>query len=585
MLRQSLRAWRVRHGIILAIGVSPIPAFADTITVAISGGTAALRDNVHAHLDLGDLACATTELHLRSRLRGADEQISQALRALGYYHGEWRVERERIKGKKNGDGCWRIAVELEPGPPVMVATRDVRIEGAGAADPVFTRYLANLPLAPGAQLNHASYEAIKNGLVQRARTAGYFEGEFSHRALDVDTERNSAEIHLVYESGPRYRFGAISYGPSPLDETLLERFVTFAPGEPFDADKLIQSQSNMINSLYFASVSLDQRRPDRKRLEVPVTITTSPRSKYETTASIGFSTDTGPRVGYGLTNRRVNSAGDTYLVSSQLSPVQSNLGFQYSQPGKDPLRDKTQWSTGWQREDTDTATSDSFRAEVARITMTDSGWLRTLSLKYLFEDFHIAGNSQSSMLLMPGIGWSKSHANDPRYPTWGWRLGSSFRTAVEGLVSDVSLVQSELDGKLILPLVGGRLITRASVGATVLDDFAQLPASLRFFAGGDNSVRGFDYQALGPTDSNGKVIGGKHRLTSSVEYDHKVWNDFALAAFVDAGTAFDTQDFTLYKSAGFGVRWFSPIGPIRVDFAFPLDEGGFRLHLSMGPDL
>ncbi|MFA5493182.1 MAG: autotransporter assembly complex family protein [Porticoccaceae bacterium] len=575
---------------ILAIGVSPlltlIPVSADTVAVVVSGGDTALRDNVQAHLGLADLACNTTELHLRGRLRGADEQISQALRALGYYHGEWRVKRERVAGKKNGNGgCWRITVELEPGPPVTVATRDVRVEGEGAADAVFTRYLASLPLAPGERLNHATYEAIKNGLVQRARTAGYFEAEFSHRALDVDTERNSADIRLVYDSGPRYRFGAISYGPSPLDEALLERFVTFAPGELFDADKLIQSQSNLINSLYFASVNLDQQRPDRERLEVPVAITTSPRSKYETTASVGFSTDTGPRVGYGLANRRVNGAGDTYLVSSQLSPVQSNLGFQYSQPGDDPLRDKTQWSTGWQREDTDTATSDSFRAEVARITMTESDWLRTLSLKYLFEDFRIAGESQSSMLLMPGIGWSKSRANDSRYPTRGWRLGSAFRVAVEGLVSDVTLAQAELDGKLVLPLVGGRLITRAGIGTTVLDDFAQLPASLRFFAGGDNSVRGFDYQTLGPEDSNGKVIGGKHQVTGSVEYDHKVWKDFALAAFVDAGTAFDTRDFTLYQSAGFGVRWFSPIGPIRVDFAFPLDEGGFRLHLSMGPDL
>lgn len=580
-----------RHfAVAVALALAPTPALllatdaqgADRVRVAVSGGDRPLRDNVRAHLGLGELPCDIPELQLRSRLRGADGRISEALRALGHYRGQWQVDSELVE---SDSPCWRVRVSLEPGEPVLVGDMTVRVEGEGAADPRFTRYLATLPLAPGQRLDHGAYEAIKAGLVEHARAAGYVEGRFSRRVLRVDTARNRADIALVYDSGPRYRFGAVHYGDSPLDESLQRRFLTLAPGEPYEAGKLIETQSNLINSQYFADVSVDQAPPDRERREIAVSIRTEPRARYETTAGAGFSTDTGPRLGYSLANRRVNGAGDTYRLSSQLSPVQSNLGFQYEQPGANPLREKTQWSTGWQREDTDTARSDSFRAEVALITAGDSGWLRTLSLKYLFEDFEIAGERTSSMLLMPGIGWSKSRANDPRHPTRGWRLGGALRGAVAGLASDLTLGQAELDGKLILPLAGGRLLTRAGLAATALDDFAQLPASLRFFAGGDNSVRGFDYQSLGPRDSAGEVVGGKHRLTASVEYDRRVWRDFALAAFLDAGTAFDTRDFNLHQGAGFGVRWFSPIGPIRVDFAFPLEEGGFRLHLSMGPDL
>ena len=98
-------------------------------------------------------------------------------------------------------------------------------------------------------------------------------------------------------------------------------------------------------------------------------------------------------------------------------------------------------------------------------------------------------------------------------------------------------------------------------------------------------MRGYGYETLGPEDATGEVVGGKHRLTGSVEYDYRVWGDFALAGFYDAGNAFDTSDFTFYESAGFGLRWLSPIGPVRVDFAFPLKDGGFHFHLSMGPDL
>ncbi|KJS08005.1 MAG: hypothetical protein VR73_07325 [Gammaproteobacteria bacterium BRH_c0] len=563
------------------------PRSDEKVELDINGVGATLSRNIRAHLGLDSISCRVSEARLRSHLRGADEKISEGLRALGYYNGSWHLEHSAItRETRNGDiDCWQIDLTVEAGKPVLVENRDVQVTGAGATDPVFTDFLTQLPLAPGQRLRHNLYEDIKKGLSQRARNHGYFDGEFDQHILRVNTETQRTDITIHYDSGPRYRFGELTFAESPLDNDLLRRYLTFQPGDPYDAGKLIQFQNNLVNSQYFDSVSVDQTQRDQDDKVMPISVVVSAKSKYETTAGVGFSTDTGPRLSYGLRNRRVNSAGDTYQISSQLSPVDSNLGFQYEQPGDKPLREKTQWSTGWQREDTDTATSDSLRAEVARIAVSDSGWMRTISLKYLFERFDIADDKESSMLLMPGIGWSRSSANDPRYPTRGWRLATNLRGAVEGVVSDISMAQAEIDGKLILPLLGGRMLTRAGLAATALDDFSQLPASLRYFAGGDNSVRGFDYESLGPTNSEGEVIGGKHRITASVEYDHRVFGDFALATFYDAGNAFDTTDFTLQHSAGVGVRWLSPIGPIRVDFAFPLKEGGFRFHLSMGPDL
>jgi translocation and assembly module TamA len=117
------------------------------------------------------------------------------------------------------------------------------------------------------------------------------------------------------------------------------------------------------------------------------------------------------------------------------------------------------------------------------------------------------------------------------------------------------------------------------------DAFEQMPASLRFFAGGDRSVRGYSYQSLGPKDSSGQVIGGKNILVGSVELDRAIFTDWGVAAFFDAGNAFDRlTDFTLYKGAGIGVRYYTKIGGIRLDLArqVGVSHPGYRVHLTVG---
>jgi translocation and assembly module TamA len=132
-----------------------------------------------------------------------------------------------------------------------------------------------------------------------------------------------------------------------------------------------------------------------------------------------------------------------------------------------------------------------------------------------------------------------------------------------------------------------RLLTRLDLGATWIDQKIELPASLRFFAGGDQSIRGFEYQALGPLNANGEVVGGKQLIVGSLEYDFQVRDRWRVAVFVDSGNAFDnTSAFEFQHSAGIGIRWLSPIGQIRLDLAHPFDaEDSFRLHITMGPDL
>jgi len=578
-----------------ALAVVVLPALAlgadEGLKLVIDGGNNTLKNNVRHYLgDLDRLPCDARELHVHNALSRADPAISEALRALGYYHGSWKIDTSRTPARngngKNGE-CWQVSVALTPGDPTLLTDIHAEIRGPGGDDPDFSSVLDDLPLRKDRKLNHGQYDQAKRMIQQRAAALGYFASEYRESVLRVNRETHSATAVLIFDSGPRYRFGAINYPDTVLKQSFLERYQTFASGDPYDVNKVIGFQNNLINSQYFDIVSVNQREPDPDTATVDIDLELAVKSRYESTFGTGFSTNLGPKASYVLKNRRYNSDGDTYQISTQWSPVESNVGFQYEQPGADPLREKTLWSAGWRQEDSDSVDSTAFLGEVSRVTMLDNGWMLTRSLSVLNEDFRVADSegSTTSFLVYPGVQLARSRANDARYPTRGWRVTAGVKGASEDLLSDTSFVQTTLDGKFILPLGGGRLISRGGFGATWVDAFATLPASLRFFAGGDSSVRGFDYQSLGPRNSAGEVTGGKNLITGSVEYDYLVWGDYGVAVFYDTGSAFDTRQFKLYESAGFGLRWLSPIGPIRVDFAFPLADGGFRFHLSMGPDL
>ncbi len=126
-----------------------------------------------------------------------------------------------------------------------------------------------------------------------------------------------------------------------------------------------------------------------------------------------------------------------------------------------------------------------------------------------------------------------------------------------------------------------------SFGTTLKDNFDELPPSVRFFAGGNESVRGFGFEQLGPEDSEGLVIGGSHLLTASLEFERSFYKQFSWAAFVDAGNAFDGTQIEARVGAGLGLKWRSPLGPLRVYLAHPLNYStrAVRLHISLGPDL
>lgn len=572
-----------RHLLALLLLLGAEQVFANTPTVDIEGGDEALRENVRAHLAVDRESCELQAWRERTIIRGARRDARRALEAMGYYHPDIEIAVRR------DSECWRLEVRMEPGMPVRIREKDIRLEGEASEDPTFQALLAASPVQQGAVARHDHYEQLKNRLVRLAAERGYFDSELTRARLDINPAERIADVHLTLDSGPRYRFGETVFEQDFLDEDLVQRFVPFQSGEPFDNSKLLGLRQELNRSGYFREIRIrtrqDQATPDN--LRVPVQVTAAPRPRYAFMAGAGYATDTGPRLRLGLENRRVNRRGHSYQAEVEASEITTGAGFNYRIPRKQPNREYLNLFTSYLRDETDTSLSERYRLGAALVDELDSGWVMTRSLEFEREFFTITDQQDRADLVMPGLELSRTRADDPVYPRLGWHLNGKVRVASETALSTVSFTQLRGRGKVVLPLLGGRVLSRLEAGTTLVDETVELPASVRFFAGGDNSVRGYGYEELGPENAEGDVVGGRHLLTGSVEYDHPVFKRWSLAVFMDAGNAFDSfDDYEIFRGIGAGVRWRSPIGPIRLDIARPQDEREtFRLHISMGPDL
>ncbi|SIQ00763.1 autotransporter secretion outer membrane protein TamA [Aeromonas sp. RU39B] len=551
---------------------------AGKLTYEVQGLKGEPLDNVRTYLD-GLPAYQPHQLRaVRDKIR---EAVTRGLQAVGYYQPEITLTRDPKVREK-------MLIKINAGKPVRVRHVDILLRGDAGQDEAFSQLLDKLPLKEGEIFHHGRYESIKSSLGSLGLSRGYFDARLRKSEVKVYPDQQAADILILFDAGRRYHYGDIRYEASPEAVKLIRPLIRIHTGEPYLATDLAEMSQNVSATSLFRETDIRPVMAEAKDGIVPVRVTLTPRDKHEVEAGIGFSTDEGPRVSGSWEKPWVNSYGHKLKTEFKVSQPKAEVSLDYQIPVGNPLEDYYSVLSGFKHEDLNDTQSDLTTVGLHRWKKKSNGWDRDLYFRVLYEDYVQASESGNSLLLLPGVSWSRLRMRGGPVPSWGDRQQWLVEVSDPSWGSDISFIRTWGRTKWLRTLGDDhRFLLRAEQGAIIGDSFSKVPSSLRFFTGGDQTVRGFDYESISPTDSNGELLGARYVTAASAEYNYRFSERWLGALFVDGGTA--TNDYTeAWKiGTGLGVRWVTPVGMVRVDVAVGVSEPDkpWRLHFALGPDL
>jgi translocation and assembly module TamA len=581
----------------------PAAATAARLAVQVDGIDDPLKAAVLAGVEAAQYATRDVSAAQAHRLTAhAADEARSALEPYGYFSAD-------VQGDLHEDATgYTLALHVDPGEPVRISTLDIRLDGDADGQREVQKALAAFAPAKGAPLDQAAYEKSKAAIQAALFATGYLDAQPVTHQVEVARSAGTADVHLAWRVGTRYRFGPATFEGGQFPDAFLQRYIPWREGDFYSQAALLGFQQRLIDADYFAIV---QVQPDVAQAHdgiVPIQVTLAPAKRTIYTGGVFIGTDTGPGLRGGIERRWINARGHKLKTEAIVATRLKTALVQYRIPLAGPDDHNLSFGATYRDSDTDTSTARTFGLAAADSRLWH-GWTRTLGLKFLTGDFEVANIRGDSTLLYPEASLSRKQADDPVFVRRGWSMTLAARAAQEGVVSDTSFAQASADAKWIHALGDrSRFIARGSLGAMHVGDFDKLPPELRFFAGGDRSIRGYSFQSIGTPlpdalvpaaraecaahpkrTCQDLVIGGRYLAVASAEYEYYFRPHWGIATFIDTGDAFSGfGDYRQKIGTGLGLRWRSPVGMVRVDLGVPVHDAahsGVELHVVIGPDL
>lgn len=573
------------YGIAALLLITP-SLHAATVRLELAGLSGELQNNVRIRLATITSEEVSADGRFQARLTAV---IKQSLQALGYYEPIITYSVSPEQALPQGQV---LKIHVDAGLPVTIGGSTLLVEGEGKTDADYQRWLEKGRPKVGAVLNHGQYDKFKAGFASIALRKGYFDGSYRKSQLGVSLDRHQAFWDIDYYTGQRYRFGQVTFSGSQIREEYLRKLVPFREGDYYDSRNLAELNRRLSDSGWFSSVVAAPIFTDaQKSKSLPINAALTPAVKNSLESGIGYSTDVGPHIKGSWSRPWVNEYGHSVTASAYVSQPEQQLDFSYKIPLlKSPLEQYYVIKGGVKRTDLNDTRADSTTLAASRYWEGSTGWQKAVNLRWSLDHYTQASVTNTTMLIYPGVSVNRTRSRGGLMPTWGDSQRYSVDVSNETWGSDVDFVILQAANVWIRTLgEKNRFVVRGNLGWIETNNFEKVPPDLRFFAGGDRSIRGYKYKDISPRDSEDKLTGASKLATGTVEYQYNVTGKWWVAAFIDSGEAVnDIRQSDIKTGAGVGVRWASPVGPIKLDIARAIgdkDQHGMQFYIGLGPEL
>jgi translocation and assembly module TamA len=626
--RSRLARWRPRWTMLLAAALLLPALLAATAARAadpqaydlafVPSGNNPLDSALKASSDLQSLRGKgpLSPFALIGRARRDTDRLQTVLRSFGYYAGAVTITidghaldepslAELLTDMPQGKSA-QVSVTVRLGPQYHL--RAVNIEGGAPADA-----RARLGLAPGAPAIAADVLAARERLLTALLEDGYALAKVDPPLADEDRAASTLDITFKVSVGPRVAIGDISFtGLQRIDEDFLRRRLLVHPGEQYAPDKIEKAREDLLSLGVFSGITARSATQVDASGRLPLVFECVERPLHAVGVSASYSTDLGGGTGLSWSHRNLfGNAEQLNLSASAIGAggsATTGLGYnataQFIKPDFLQRDQSLQFNLGAIRQDLQAYDQTATTAGVSLNRKLTPVWSASAGVSAEHEWIEQEGTSRSYMLLgLPlSLKYDNTGLSNPLAdPTHGFRgslivtptlsLGTTAATgnATFFIVQNNASTYFDL-AKLGLTAPGHTILAaRALVGSALGASQFDLPPDQRFYAGGSTTVRGYRYQSLGPQFPDGVPTGGTAIDAASLELRQRLPGDFGMAVFVDAGhVSANGAPFqgTLHTGAGMGIRYYTPIGAIRLDFAVPLNKipGGdtFEVYVGLG---
>lgn len=503
-----------------------------------------------------------------------------SLMAIGYYQST-------VEASVSEEKSQTVTVNVTLGDRTKIVKLDIQLTGEALSDENFKSLTLNFPIKEGQFLDHGEYESAKGTFKALAQRYGYFDSRYTKSTIEVTQSENKAIVYLWFDSGIRYTFGNLIFDNESPAEDYIHTLQNFKANDPYDSNSLSAFNQELNQTGYFKSITILPDFDNKEDRQIPLHVITYMRPEDSFNTGLGYSTDEGIRGKFRWTRPWINKYGHSIESNITGSVPKQEASITYKIPIDDPLYDYFSIQSGYKMLDQNDTDTKQYILSFNRHWRLDNDWLRTIYLRYDNESGTQGQQDFSTALILPGISFSRTRSSGGINVDWGDKQLAYFEFAEDSLFSTDDVIKVYGQTKIIRSYSGHQFVASAEAGAIISDSIYNVPSSMRFFTGGDQSIRGYGYEDIAPSDSDGYLIGGSYLATSSFEYRYPLTPSWKLALFTDVGTATDDFSEPLSIGSGAGVVWASPVGPIRFYVAVPLSnsDDAFKIHIMIGPEL